>query len=156
MNSDAEIDARYDFLSSLWNESMSDALSITVKMFTEFDTRKLYSNLHNNDNTEQDVNTDVSTIDQTDVIETGLLLRDSVVSLKAVIYKLQQEVTVTSNMLFSWMRSWSTRGHPHLHHEDTPANGTTAPLNGNVADEIQPRTITTGQTETNAVFGCPP
>ena len=38
-------------------------------------------------------NPDVSLIDQSDVIETCLLLRDSVVSLKSVIQGLQQEVT---------------------------------------------------------------
>ena len=45
------------------------------------------------DHNEDDANPDVSMIDQTDVIETCLLLRDSVISLKAVIRDLQQEVT---------------------------------------------------------------
>ena len=45
------------------------------------------------DHNEDYANPDVSMIDQTDVIETCLLLRDSVISLKAVIRDLQQEVT---------------------------------------------------------------
>ena len=44
-------------------------------------------------NGDDDVNPDVSLINQSDVIETCLLLRDSVVSLKSVIQGLQQEVT---------------------------------------------------------------
>ena len=44
-------------------------------------------------NGDDDVNPDVSLIDQSDVMETCLLLRDSVVSLKSVIQGLQQEVT---------------------------------------------------------------
>ena len=49
--------------------------------------------IQNGDINEDDVTPDVSMIDQTDVIETCLLLRDSVVSLKTVIRDLQQEVT---------------------------------------------------------------
>ena len=44
-------------------------------------------------NGDDDVNHDVSLMEQSDVIETCLLLRDSVVSLKSVIQGLQQEVT---------------------------------------------------------------
>ena len=44
-------------------------------------------------NGDDDVNPDVSLMEQSDVIETCLLLRDSVVSLKSVIQGLQQEVT---------------------------------------------------------------
>ena len=54
-----------------------------------FKTETAQSDDHNED----DANLDVSMIDQTDVIETCLLLRDSVISLKAVIRDLQQEVT---------------------------------------------------------------
>ena len=45
------------------------------------------------ENGDDDVNPDVSLIDQSDVIETCILLCDSVVSLKSVIQGLQQEVT---------------------------------------------------------------
>ena len=44
-------------------------------------------------NGDDDVNPHVLLIDQSDLIETCLLLRDSVVSLKSVIQGLQQEVT---------------------------------------------------------------
>ena len=49
--------------------------------------------IQNGDVNEDEATPDVSMIDQTDVIETCLLLRDSVVSLKTTIRDLQQEVT---------------------------------------------------------------
>ena len=189
LNSDAEVDARCDLLSSL-REKLCQTL---CDMFAEFGTRELYnrrlphtyandiyllgnsirnSNIdkhlkvvfkpaHNNDNPEHDANPDVSIIDQTDVIETCLLLRDSVVSLKAVIHYLQQEVTdLRSHVvqldakLVDARVTHNPAPLPH-HPEGTPADETTAPLNGNVTDDIQPENVTTDPTETNADFRLP-
>ena len=156
-NSDAEADARCDWLSSI-REKLCQTL---CDMIAEFGTRELYNRLlphtyandiylignsirnsnidkhlkvmfkpaHNND-----ANHDVSIIDQTDVIETCLLLHDSVVSLKAVIHNLQEEVTdlrshvVQLDAKLVDARVTQNPSPPPHHSEGTPADETTAPF----------------------------
>ena len=111
------------------------------------------------------MNPNASIIDQTDVIETCLLLRDSVVSLKTVIHNLQQGVTDLRSQACCPARcklvdARVTQNPPPPHRpEYTPANETTATsLNGNVngnGNDIQPETVTTDHTETNADFRLP-
>ena len=67
---------------SIRNNNMDKGLKVAFKPLTTL-----------TGNGDDDVNPDVSLVDQSDVIETCLMLRDSVVSLKSVIQGLQQEVT---------------------------------------------------------------